>query len=100
LTGDITFSNGTQNLIGPNGFNVPLTFGLGFTTGTLCVFTISSLGLSSDTICMTINAPVGINENINASNVVYFNNESNDLVILSAQKTGATYLKLYDVTGR
>jgi hypothetical protein len=82
LTGDITFNNGTQSYSSnQNTTSTQLNFGSSFTTGILCVYTISSTGLISDTICITINAPTSINNNNITAYHVFYNHSSHQMQI-------------------
>jgi len=102
VTGDITFNNGTQNLTtGSSVLNVPLNFGPNFTSGTLCAYTINSYGMTSDTICMTINAPVGLADGSQVDWNYYYNAVNNHLVIEFVNHQPQEFeIYVYDMQGK
>jgi hypothetical protein len=102
VTGNITFSNGTQSITsGQDTTVVPLTFGPNFTGGTLCAYTVNQIGLSSDTICMNISALTSLDESAQTISDVFFDSGSNEFVInLSNFPKGSLEFNLYDINGR
>lgn len=100
ITGDATFNNGTQ-VTGTSGTSVNLNFGPGFTTGYLCVAGISNFGLMGDTVCMEINAPLGIEENTSNITSVYYQQSLNQINIqFNSSNQLDNTIKIVDVTGR
>lgn len=61
LSGNVTFSNGTQT-ISTSGKTVPLYFGSAFGTGTLCVDVVNTFGLHLPTVCTDIYNPSYLND--------------------------------------
>lgn len=102
VTGNITFSNGQQSITtGQDTTEVPLTFGGNFTGGTLCVYTINQIGLSSDTICMNISALTSLEESTQLISDVFFDSGTDEIVInLSNVHVGNLDFNLYDINGR
>lgn len=61
LSGNVTFSNGTQT-ISTSGKTVPLYFGSAFGTGTLCVDVVNTFGMHLPTVCTDIYNPSYLND--------------------------------------
>lgn len=100
LTGDISFSNGSQITSG-SGVGVNLNFGPNFTTGTLCVQATTNFGSQTDTICMIINAPVGLEENTSNITSINYQQSLNQITIqFDNSRTFENTIKIIDVTGR
>lgn len=102
VTGDITFSNGQQNIAtGQDTTVVPLTFGPNFTGGTLCVYTINQIGLSSDTICMNISALTSLNDFTSISPDIYYHTGTNEIIIQTTADDLSDFIfSLNDINGR
>ena len=102
VTGDITFSNGQQSITsGQDTTVVPLTFGPNFTGGTLCVYTVNQIGLSSDTICSNISALTSLPDNSSNSPEIFYNQEANQVIIQSEMKSlNGFEFRLNDMNGR
>jgi len=103
LTGDVTFNNGSQSYTGPGnpGAGVNLNFGPNFTTGVLCVLAVTNFGLQTDTVCMTITAPVGIND-ISNPHISFYYQPGPDQITLEFSEVLNQHIsiKIYDITGR
>jgi len=101
LTGDITFINGQQNQMTPFNYNsAQLNFGSGFTNGTLCAYSVNGISLSSDTICMTITAPVGIIEN-SVEIISCFIDSKNDILNIKIPKLSKpSIINIYNSEGK
>ena len=100
LTGDVTFDGGIQTIIS-SGVNVNVNFGPGFTSGVLCVQGVTSFGIQTDTICMIINAPVGIDETSGSSISCYYQPSLNQVTLEFADAPGSQVaIKIFDITGR
>ena len=102
VTGNITFSNGLQTITtGQDTTVVPLTFGGNFNGGTLCVYTINSLGLSSDTVCMNIGLLTSLSENVLTGTQIYHQQETNEIVVSFPSENNAGFkFRLSDLNGR
>ncbi len=102
VTGDILLSNGTQTITtSQDTTEIPLTFNSNFNGGTLCVYTINMLGLSSDTICMNIYSTTSVYEDDNPENIVYYSQANNEIIISFVVKyTETVQFTLYDLQGR
>jgi hypothetical protein len=103
LTGDVTFNNGSQSYMGPGdpGAGVNLNFGPNFTTGVLCVQAVSSFGVFTYTVCMTINASVGISDLTGSPLSFYY---QPNLQQVALKFSAPTYQKIsinsHDIAGR
>jgi hypothetical protein len=103
LSGDVTFNNNSQTIstYGPGMAGTNLNFGPNFTTGTLCVAGITNFGLQSDTVCMVITVPVGIDESETYHTEIFFHPESEKFTVeLQTHAPDHIKWKVVDVTGR
>ena len=100
LTGDATFGNGMQTIMN-NGTPEPISFGSNFTTGTLCVVSLSIFNVFQDTVCMTITAPLGIAGNDNSLQQLFYNPGMHQLEITFSQiPPKPVHINVWDAAGR
>lgn len=101
LNGDITFSNGQQSITSDSStLHQTLTFGPGFTSGSLCVYTVNSSGAATPPMCMNIVNPTGIGESFTQGSLLFYNYTDHTLYFTEAVFTLMEELVLYDVTGK
>ncbi len=100
ITGDATFNNNSQS-IGTNGPGVNINFGPNFTSGLLCIAAVTNFGLYSDTVCMVITAPVGIEESATTHTEIFYQPGSGKIIVKShASSSGIFICRVIDITGR
>ncbi len=100
LVGDITFDNGLPGTFTTDPF-VNLNFGAGFTGGFLCVQTLSTFGFLSDTVCIQIDATVGLNDLHDSNILLYYQPALKQLTLEFHKYVSQTFnLNFYDITGK
>lgn len=101
LTGDVTFSNLQQSITSDSStLTQTLNFGPGFTSGTLCVYTVNSSGASSTPICFNIVNPTGVPEIYTQGSPCYYNSSDQTLSFNERGSFETEMFTLYDITGK
>ncbi len=100
ITGDATFSNGSQT-VSTTIPGVNISFGPGFTSGILCASMTNFFGWPGDTICMTITSPLGVSHPDKNFFTVNYTSSMNLLdVQLNNDIQKPLDILVYDITGR
>lgn len=101
LTGDITFSNLQQSITSDSSSLIQtLIFGPGFTSGTLCVYTVNSSGASSTPICINIINPTSVPEHFAQGPLFYYNSSEHTISFNEEGSHDVYMIALYDISGK